>query len=322
MAIPFIECCQAIDLNQSVSTRLFREESLAQRNNRQQLDHLLNATAPHERITLAGITSLLVVLLFWCLFGSIGRGVTVDGMVVKAGVRHPVVSSASGVLLEYLVTPGDRVMAGAAIARQTVPDLDREAGVLADRVELLELQVAGSGPDNRELNARLDSARTALLDVKVQHTVKELLVSPVDGEVTPHRFAPGAYLLPGSKVAHVREIQPAGDPPLSIVLRVAKEAAEQLRPGMPASVELVMADREQQTLQGEVVMVEADALAGGLEEPPAGADAERYRVDIRLHHQPDVLEQALEGLACRVRIDLGRSRPLALLGADRILKAS
>lgn len=61
----------------------FREQAAGNRNNRQQLDHLLRVTAPNERIILAGIGLVLLATAAWALFGSIERSVTLDGLVLS-----------------------------------------------------------------------------------------------------------------------------------------------------------------------------------------------------------------------------------------------
>lgn len=120
----------------------FLEGAASSRNKRQQLDHLLRITAPHERIILAGIGVVLLALMAWALFGSIVRSVTIDGVLIEPGLRHEVVSTEPGYLVEFLVVPGDRVEAGDPIARQSVPELVRETAALRDRVEMLETATA------------------------------------------------------------------------------------------------------------------------------------------------------------------------------------
>ena len=104
----------------------FLEEAAASRNERQQLDHLLRVAAPHERAILAGIAALVLALVSWALFGSVVRTLTIDGVLIKPGERYEIVSSEPGHLVEYLVEVGDRVAAGDPVARQSVPQLDRE----------------------------------------------------------------------------------------------------------------------------------------------------------------------------------------------------
>ena len=300
-----------------MSNRLFRQESLAERNNRHQLDHLLNTTAPHERMAVISIVVLMAILTLWGWFGTIARTLTVDGLALKTGTRHDVVSSENGYLLEYSVAPGDYLEAGEAIARQTVPDLDREANALRDRIGLLEFETAAThADDDSQRDQILATARAALLGVKARGMTKELIVSPVAGEVAALRSVPGAYLPLGSSIAYIREVRAGEDSPLQVVLRVERHDAEQLRPGMPASVECVMVNGKLRRLEGEIASVTVDPLPAWLAELPPVVTREHSRVDVLLHDHsgPALREEA----SCRVRIDLGRSRPLALLPIGRV----
>ena len=109
----------------------FRDKALAaSANRRQDLDHLLRVTAPHERLVLAAVGVILAGLGAWVLFGSIVRDVTLDGFLIEPGTRHEVVAAEPGYLAEFLVEPGDRVEAGAGIARQRVPQPEREMELL------------------------------------------------------------------------------------------------------------------------------------------------------------------------------------------------
>lgn len=148
----------------------FLEEAAASRNKRQQLDHLLRVTAPHERIILVGIGLVLLALMAWVLFGSIIRGVTIDGILIEPGVRHEVVSTEPGHLVEFLVVPGDRVETGDPIARQSVPELEREIAALRERLELLQTGISQAGGDGGALRSLLASARVALLQMEARRS--------------------------------------------------------------------------------------------------------------------------------------------------------
>ena len=52
---------------------------------REQLDRLLTISTPHERLLVAAIAGVLVVLLAWLVFGSVARSVTLDGALAGAG---------------------------------------------------------------------------------------------------------------------------------------------------------------------------------------------------------------------------------------------
>ena len=290
----------------------FRAAALASRNQRQQLDRLLRITAPHERIVLAGIGLVLVALVVWGFFGSIVRSVTIDGVLIEPGARHPVVSTEPGHLVELLVAPGDKVAAGTPIARQSVPELDREASALRDRMVVLEADIGRAGSDGGALRPLLDSARTALLGMEARRAARELIVSPVGGKVTSLRNVPGDYLPAGAAVAEVRDARV--EPPLA-VLRVSAGAAARIRPGLKASVEFAAPDGVTHAVEGEVAAVTAGPLPGWLAAlSPAGADA-THRVDIALGRGSGL--SVPDGTPCRVRIVLGRHPPAALLDPGR-----
>ena len=290
----------------------FRAAALASRNQRQQLDRLLRITAPHERIVLAGIGVVLVGLVAWGFFGSIVRGVTIDGVLIEPGVRHPVISSEPGHLVELLVATGDEVAAGDPIARQSVPELDREADALRDRVAILETEIEEAGGDGGALRALLASARTALLEMDARRTARELIVSPVEGVVTALRSVPGDYLPVGVAVAEVRD---AGDLPPLAVLRVAARTAQRIRPGMRASVEFATPGGAARRMEGEVASVSAGPLPEWLARMRPGATDSPYRVDVAFDQEPG--SSVPDGTSCRVRIVLGRHPPIALLGSGR-----
>ena len=205
--------------------KAFLEEALASKDQRQQLDHLLRVTAPHERILLAGIGLALVALVVWGLFGSITLGLTLDGVLVEPGDRYEVMAAEPGHLVEVLVASGDRLEAGDPIARQTAPDLERETEgreteALRERVELLETEIRQAGGGG--LRSVLDTTMAALLEMEARRSARELIVGHIAGEVMALRAAPGDYLPVGAGVAQLRA---AGKEPLQAVLRVDSQTA-------------------------------------------------------------------------------------------------
>ena len=52
---------------------------------REQLDRLLTVSTPRERLLLAGIAVLLIVVAAWLFFGSVDRSLAVDGVLVEPG---------------------------------------------------------------------------------------------------------------------------------------------------------------------------------------------------------------------------------------------
>lgn len=287
--------------------RLGLDETAASRSKRQQLDHLLKTTAPHELIVLAGIGLMLLMLLAWSLFGSMEDGVTADCVLIKPNARYDVISTEPGQLLEYFVAPGDRVEAKAAIARQSVPELDREVVVLRDQVRRLERYNRQTGGRDHELALMLESARMMVLEVEALRSVRETVVALSRGEIMTLHSAPGDYLLAGTPVAQIRSVSGAED---QSMLATASYMAPHIQPGMRASVEVLMRGRDTVTMHGEVVSVTDRSLPHWLAAFLSPAEDALHRVDIALDPAPSVAD----GTACRARVVLGQSPPVALLG--------
>ena len=287
----------------------FLQESASSRNKFQQLDHLLRVTAPHERMILACIGVVMLVLVAWVLFGSIVRSVTVDGILFEPGVRHELVSSEPGYLKAFLVAPGDRVEAGDPIARQSVPELDAETAALRDRVEMLKSELRQVHGEESGLPSLLAAAQVALLQMEARRSARELIVSPLAGKVTALRSTPGEYLPAGSAVAQLRETE---DQPLQALLQVAPRTSKRIQPGMQASVEIMMPNDAQRRFDGEVSSVTTGPLPNWLATLRPTAPDATHRVDVVLHHASDL---SLPDITpCRVRIVLGQQPLTALFG--------
>ena len=288
----------------------FLEEAAASRSERQQLDHLLRVAAPHERAVLAGIGALVLALVSWALFGSVVRTVTIDGVLIRPGDRHAVVSSEPGHLVEYLVDVGDRVAAGNPIARQSVPELDRERQILRDRVDFLQEEIRDSEGGGAALRSRLASARSAMLQLEARRSAREFLASHVAGEVTALGLSSGDYMPPGTAVAQIRT---AEDDSVQAVTQVGSRLAEGIRSGMKASIEVTMPDGGIRRLNAGVHRVTPGPLPSWLAAERAPVVGPAHRVDVALHPEADML--SLDGAACRIHVVLGHYRPIALLGS-------
>lgn len=286
----------------------FTEDFAASKSKRQQLDHLLRITAPHEHFILVGIGLLLLAGVVWALFGSITRSVVLDGILLHAGTRHEAVATDPGYLLEFLVTPGARVAAEEPIARQSVPGLERELTALRKRIGVLEEEIRAAGIADGSRRQLLVSARTVLLELEARRDTRQLITSQIGGALVALRASPGDYLPAGAPVALVRA---AEEQSLQAALHVPPALAQDLQAQMPVSVQVVLPDGATRRLAGEIAAVSAGPSPYWLQEllPASGGGA--HRVDITLGPTDDL--SVPDGTPCRVRIVLGRHAPAALL---------
>ncbi len=290
-----------------VFNKPFREEAAANRNRRQQLDHLLRVTAPHERIILACIGLVLVAAATWSVLGSIERSVTFDALLLLSGNRHEVVSGHRGHLVDLLVAVGDRVEAGKPIAHQSVPEMDREMEALRERMSLLESEITNTSGNGSGLQAVLADARVALLEMEAQRSVRESIVSQNGGRVVALRHAPGEYLPAGTSVALVLE---GNEEVLGAVLRVADAVARRIRPGMHTEVELALPDGEMRQIDGEVTRITPGPLPAWLAGQPPVVVESLSSIEVKLHGGENLTLE--DGTPCRVRVVLGRQTPAGL----------
>ena len=280
---------------------------------REQLDHLLRIAAPHERIVLACTGMLVLAFSVWAVFGSVERYVIVEGLLIEPGARKDVVSAEPGRLIEFLVAPGESIEPGQPVARQSVPELEREAAALRDRVNLLRSELEQAGGNHASLRSLLATARVALLQMEAQRSTRALIVSQDQGLITSLFSVPGDYLTPGTAIAQVRD--PA-DHLLQAVLRVDRQMARRLRPGMKATVEYAMADGRTGRSVGQVNRVTAGPLPDWLAGLKPAVPRAWSRVDIAFS-DPSADFSPPDGTPCRIRIALGRYAPITLLTPDR-----
>lgn len=290
----------------------FLEDAVTDKNRRQQLDHLLRVTAPHERVILAGIGLVLLALSAWALFGSITRSVTLDGVLLKPGSRHEIVTTEPGFLAEYLAAPGDRVRAGAAIARLSVPELERETAALQQRVNLLESETRRAGGAGGALDSLLASARVALLQMEAQRSARELITGPGDGEIMALLSAPGEYLPAGAAVALLRAGEQRAP---QAVIRADPQTAQRIQSGMRASVEIATPGGALHRLDGEVTGVTPGPLPDWLALLPPAVAGGLQRVDVAFRQAPAF--SVPDGAPCRIRIILDSHAPAALFNPRR-----
>ncbi len=295
--------------------RLGLNETAASRRKRQQLDHLLTVTAPHELIVLAGIAFLVFWLLVWSLFGSIENGFTIECVLIKPGARHHVVATETGHLLEYFVAPGDRVEEGSPIARQSMPKLAREVAALRDRVDLLEQDAMRAADSDDALALTLAAARAEALKMEALRSVREMIVTESGGEVMALNSEPGSHLYAGAPIARIRSEPVAEDVPMHAVARLDSRVAQRLKLGLAATVDVPMREGKMLSIPGVLTSVTAGPLPGWLAEKLPAADGAAHRIDVAFNAVPN--PSVVDGADCRVGIILGRVPPAALLDPGR-----
>lgn len=178
---------------------------------------------------------VLVALLVGAgVFTAVGRVSTYSSgpAIVRSTARMPIAARNGGIVVALDVSPGDRVAAGAAIAR--LDDSDQRAAV--DRLQReFETQLRNHMLDPGDLTADsalrtirhdLDGAKTSL-DERVIH-------APVAGVIGDVRARSSQRLEPGDVIATVVDSNEA----LEVIALLPGEDRPQLAPGMTVRLEL------------------------------------------------------------------------------------
>jgi len=285
---------------------LFRAQAFARRGQTEPLDGLLRVTAPHEWVVLASLALASLGFVIWGVFGSVERSVSAECLLVHPGERYAVLSEVTGFVTAVLVNVGDRVEAAEPIARVRMTELQRQVRVARARVELLEAQEQTGKPDDDALALAHDE----LLQLEAMQESGEYIVSPYTGTVTWHGLTVGQGVTVGTEVAGLHDGVDGGLEAVSFFL---PESAQQIAPGMEAGV-LAGGLSHGRALEAEVIEV-----PGAPATPPGWLAALGFESPVHSHIVWTTLREAPEalpsdGTPCRLRIILGRERPVRLLG--------
>ena len=233
---------------------MFRERALLRRGRQEPLDDLLQVTAPHEWLILAGLAATLAALIAFVLFGRVDRAATFDAVLVSPGERQSVIAPVSGTVTDVLVAETDMVARGQPLAYiQTFAAQQRQL-VIVEIIDTLEKKGQLTEGAREELLLKLLAAGG---------TTEPLaeIVSPTDGRVVSLDLMDGQPVTEGDSLGFVR-LDSAGPP--EVVAYVAPADAARLEAGMEASVGVaVTGGTPDRVLQARVAEVSRRA-----DEPP------------------------------------------------------
>lgn len=97
--------------------KIFRKVSLDRLSSPEQLDMLMQVTSPRGWVALLALCGLLVVALFWGIFGSIPSNVNGTCILIRPGGVNEILASGAGRITDISVDVGDTVVAGQMVAR-------------------------------------------------------------------------------------------------------------------------------------------------------------------------------------------------------------
>lgn len=94
---------------------IFNKEALEALDDHSEAQEMARVASPKVRIVLAAMVAMMVVVIYWCVFGTINYKVTAQGVVFPFGEAAPVSVPYDGTVNRILVAHGASVKSGAAV---------------------------------------------------------------------------------------------------------------------------------------------------------------------------------------------------------------
>ena len=284
---------------------LFRLRAASALSDPERLHTVLQVTSPREWILVAASGVFFLAVLLWAVFGSIERTASLPCLVVPSGARYAVVSGVTGTVVDAAAAVGDRIEAGAVLARLRQPEIDRELAIARARAARLASESAAGGSGGGTLAA----ARAAVRDLEEVAAAGGVVTTPWAGVVEYLAFVEGDALASGEPVAQV-VAGPGGS--FDVVAFGRPDASRGVEPGHPAFV---------RASAGGVVHEASVAGAGSvLAAPPAWLGRLGLDAAASLSGPGRLISFSPEGAtfpfppgACNVLVVTGEHAPIRLL---------
>ncbi len=94
---------------------IFNQEALEALDEHSEAEEMARVASPKVRLVLGAMVTMIVVVLYWCIFGTINYKVTAQGVVFPFGEAAPVSVPYDGVVARSLLSHGSAVVSGNGI---------------------------------------------------------------------------------------------------------------------------------------------------------------------------------------------------------------
>ena len=94
---------------------IFNKEALAALDDHSEAEEMARVASPKLRIVLGAMVAMMVVVAYWCIFGTINYKVTAQGVVFPFGEAAPISVPYDGSVSRVLVSHGATVKSGDAV---------------------------------------------------------------------------------------------------------------------------------------------------------------------------------------------------------------
>lgn len=108
-------------------SKIFREKSLDQLSDPEQLDHLFHLTSPKAWLLLLGLFALLVIFTLWSIYGKVTTRVEGQGIILNRGQAiFDATAKGNGTVNRIMVRVQEQVKKGQLVATLVLPELSNQ----------------------------------------------------------------------------------------------------------------------------------------------------------------------------------------------------
>ena len=94
---------------------IFNQEALEALDDHSEAKEMARVASPKVRIVIAAMVAMMVVVVYWCSFGTVNYKVNAQGVVFPFGEATPVTVPYDGTVSRMMITPGTAVTYGTGI---------------------------------------------------------------------------------------------------------------------------------------------------------------------------------------------------------------
>ena len=94
---------------------IFNKEALEALDSHSEAEEMARVASPRLRLVLGAMVAMIIVVIYWCIFGTINYKVTAQGVVFPFGEAAPISVPYDGVVSRCVTAHGNGVVSGSAV---------------------------------------------------------------------------------------------------------------------------------------------------------------------------------------------------------------
>ncbi len=226
----------------------YRKEALESLSSPEQIDKVIVVTDTRGWMSLIAIIAILVVFIYWSIYGYITDTVNGEGILINKGGRYGVFTLEPGIVNEIKINLYDKVKEGQELIVMSQPKTEYEIQYREGELQVLKGYM---DPSEKE-KMKIKELEYNISQIKQKYELSRVLKSPIDGTVTSILVADKGD--PVEENTSIVTVEPEG--PLSVTAYLPLNSAKNIKPGMKVNISPSTVKQEEYGLmEGAVTFV-------------------------------------------------------------------